>query len=46
MQGLWDLIKRPNLLIIGMDDEKRSVQVGIVINELQSQMKENPSFNG
>lgn len=46
MQELWDLIKRPNLLIIGMDDENRSVQVGIVIDELQSQMKENPSFNG
>lgn len=35
MQGLCDLIKRPNLLIIGMDGEKKSVQVGIVINELR-----------
>lgn len=46
MQGLWDLIQRPNLLLIGMDGESRSVQAGIVIDELQSQMKENPLFNG
>lgn len=39
-------MKIPNLLIIGMNDEKRSVQVAIVIDELQSQMKDNPSFNG
>lgn len=39
-------MKIPNLLIIGMNDEKRSVQVVIVIDELQSQMKKNPSFNG